>query len=221
MLKLLSQCAICHQAESILCNQCQRHLNIYDWKLDLSDMWNLDWIVIGRHYDHIIRHLVHRLKYGRGKAIAKILWIKLATLISTTNLMDLIQLYPWQVVITAVPTHRVKQYFTRWYNQAELLAKSVASSLELPYSQLLYKSRRTTSQVKISRTDRIKNVLNSFDTKHISPSVKEESKGNLDKIIILIDDIITTGATIHECARILHNHYPHSQIWWVCIARNR
>ena len=107
MLKLLSQCAICHQAESILCNQCQRHLNIYDWKLDLSDMWNLDWIVIGRHYDHIIRHLVHRLKYGRGKAIAKILWIKLATLISTTNLMDLIQLHPWQVVITAVPTHRV------------------------------------------------------------------------------------------------------------------
>ncbi len=219
MINYFTQCSICRQSGPVLCLNCQRHLNVYEETSDLDGCSGLQWLVIGRHYDRIVRHLVHRLKYGRGKTIAKTLWDKLATLIHTTELIQQVQTHPWQAVVTAVPTHRFKRYFTRGYNQAELLAKSIAQSLDLPYSPLLTKSRRTTSQVKIqNRTDRLKNVLNSFTSQSqssIAPSLQ------ISPLIILVDDIITTGATISECARILHEHHPHSQIWWVCIARNR
>lgn len=227
MFSQLTQCTICRQNGAILCLNCQRHLNIYQEINDLNEISGLTWLVIGRHYDRIVRHLVHRLKYGRGKAIAKLLWSKLATLIHTTDLIQQIESHPWHVIITAVPTHWVKRYFTRWYNQAELLAKAIASSLDLPYHLLLSKSRRTTSQVKVrDRSQRLTNILNSFTTFGPSPNewnkvIRRGSGWGKWEIIILVDDIITTWATISECARILHEHHPHSQIRWVCIARNR
>jgi competence protein ComFC len=224
MLSLLQRCTICHTSGQILCPNCQRHLHMYDdTTSDLDGCLHLQWVVIGRHYDRIIKHLIHRLKYGKGKAIAKLLWSKLATLIHTTALIDQIYAHPWQVIVTAVPTHWIKRYITRWYNQAELLAQSIAHSLDLPYSSLLTKSRRTTSQVKIhNRSDRLTNIINSFTTSQgfqDTPLIKGGARGG--GIIILVDDIITTWATISECARIIHDQYPHSQIWWVCIARNR
>jgi competence protein ComFC len=213
MFTLFQRCTICHRSGSILCSQCQRHLNHYEQDHIDEDWWNLTWLIVGRHYDHIVKHLVHRLKYGKGKQIAQILWTKLATLIHTTNLIDQIELHQWRIVVTAVPTHWIKQYFTRWYNQAELLAQSIAASLDLPYRRLLHKSRRTTSQIKVSRANRLTNVLNSFTYQH--------SKSHTPSVIILVDDIVTTGTTLRECARILHEQYPSSQIWGVCIARNK
>lgn len=214
MFELLQRCTICHQTGSTLCLQCQRHLNGYTHKNTHEDLWNLTWLIIGRNYDNIIRHLVHRLKYGRGKSIAELLWQKLATLIHTTTLIEDIHKYQWNVIVTAVPTHRIKYYFTRWYNQAELLARSIAKSLDIPYINLLHKSHRTTSQIRASRAKRLTNILNSF-------KYNNNNKISDPSIIILVDDIITTWSTIHECTRILHEKYPLSQIWWVCIARNK
>lgn len=222
-MKLPQQCCVCHQSGDLVCQNCLRHLNPYPDITNLEDTSGLTWLIVGRHYSKLVRHLVHRLKYGKGRSTAPFLWSKLANIIHTSDLIQQIQLYPWQVVVTAVPTHWIKRYLTRWYNQAELLAQSIATSLNLPYSPLLHKSRRTTSQVKVSdRSRRLTNILNSFTTSQRfqdTTLIKGDAGGG--GIIILIDDIITTWATINECTRILHDHYPHTQIWWVCISRNR
>lgn len=210
----LYRCMICHSSGEIFCHACQRHLRHYE-QWDSDHIWGLTWLVIGRHYDRLVRQLITHLKYGKGRKIAHIIGSKLATLIYTTELIGQIQTYAWQVVITAVPTHWIKKYFTRWYNQSELLAKSIAWSLELPYISLLHKSHWTTSQVLVrDRKKRLINVVDSF-------SSSSQTWSWSPAVIIIVDDIITTWATIGECARILHDQYPHSQIRWVCIARNR
>lgn len=237
-MKLPQQCCVCHQSGDLVCQDCLRHLNPYPDITNLEDTPGLTWLIVGRHYTKLIRHLVHRLKYGRWISTAPFLWSKLANIIHTSDLIQQIQLHPWQVVITAVPTHRVKRYLTRGYNQAQLLAQSIADSLDLPYVDLLSKSRRTTSQVRVSdRSRRLTNILNSFSSSspnlrlywsHLhpilnlfSPHIDPTPNNSHPSLIILVDDIITTWATINECTRILHDHYPHAQVRWVCISRNR
>lgn len=213
MLLHLQRCTICHRAGQILCNACQRHLSIYTWSNDLEDVSSLSGLIVGRHYDRMIKHLVYRLKYGKWRAVGAFLWSKLANIIYTTDLITYLQTHKWRTIVTAVPTHWIKRHITRWYNQAQLLALSLAQDLDLPYQSLLYKSRWTASQVKVSRRKRLTNIIDSFTTNIVSASSPS--------LIILIDDIITTGATMSECARILHDQYPQAIIRWVCIARNR
>lgn len=97
-------------------------------------------------------------------------------------------------VVTWVPIHRRKLRL-RGYNQAELLAKAFSSNLGLPCADLLSKKRETKPQSRLSREERLKNVLGVFEPK--------ASDGLLGKRILLIDDVITTGATASECARVL------------------
>lgn len=212
-----NRCIVCHQSGEILCQKCQRHLNHYtdsqhNYIWDYEHPSYLTWLIVGRHYDRIIKKLVHHLKYGGGRLVADLLGSKLATIIHTTPLIDHIQLSPTTTYVTSVPTHWIKRYFTRWYNQSELLARSIAHWLQLPYHKLLQKSKWTTSQVQITRQDRIHNIVNSF-THH-------QNNTTID-IIILVDDITTTWATMNECARILKQQYPQSHIRWICISRNR
>lgn len=97
-------------------------------------------------------------------------------------------------LVTAVPisSRRLK---VRGYNQAELLAKVVARGLGIPYRTLLVKRRETREQSKLKREERLKNVIGVFAT-----------YGNEDlggKAVLLVDDVLTTGATASECAKVL------------------
>lgn len=80
------------------------------------------------------------------------------------------------------------------YDQSRLLAKAVARALGLPCRPLLEKTRETDTQHELSRRDREKNVRNAY-------SARGEAAG---KSILLVDDIITTGATLTECAEALY-----------------
>ncbi|MBQ9414497.1 MAG: ComF family protein [Clostridia bacterium] len=81
----------------------------------------------------------------------------------------------------------------RGYNQSELLAKEVAKRLSLPYRPLLKKIYETKPQKALSGADRNGNLLGAFD-------VTESVAG---RHILLVDDVITTGATMNECAKML------------------
>jgi ComF family protein len=100
-------------------------------------------------------------------------------------------------VLAPVPLHRWK-LFTRRYNQAALLAHAVGRHAGLPVlPTLVVRHRRTRPQGGHTRTGRHRNVRGAF---HVRPGLVERIRGCP---VVLVDDVLTTGATVSECARVL------------------
>ncbi len=97
-------------------------------------------------------------------------------------------------MITYVPMSGKKKLL-RGYNQSKLLADIIARELSVPCCSTLYKNPKTPEQHKLSKEEREQNVRGAFSLKY---------SGSLDgKVVLLIDDIITTGNTLSECTRLL------------------
>ena len=94
--------------------------------------------------------------------------------------------------VTSVPLHPT-DYRRRGFDQAARLARRLAEQLELPYLPLLRKLYRTRPQKELPSVQRSGNLLGVFD-------VTQPMEG---KRILLVDDLITTGATLDECAKML------------------
>lgn len=95
-------------------------------------------------------------------------------------------------IVTFVPMHK-KEERARMYNQSKLLARSVASKLGIPLVCALTKLYDTQPQKALRQFERSGNLLGVFDL----------LVGVDGKTILLVDDVITTGATLHECAKML------------------
>lgn len=126
------------------------------------------------------RALVHALKYRRVRAIAQTLAPDIAGLLAAEQL----------TVAFPVPLHR-RRIRSRGFNQAEAILDHLA--LERPAGGLL-RSRRTRSQVGLDLAARRGNVAGAFEYRG------ERLDGAR---VALIDDVLTTGATANECARVL------------------
>lgn len=98
--------------------------------------------------------------------------------------------------ITFVPLHK-KRFEDRGYNQSELLAKELSALLYIPMEDILIKTRNNQPQHTLKASKRGENVLNAY-------RVADKNRVK-DKCILIIDDIITTGSTLGECAKILQN----------------
>ena len=110
--------------------------------------------------------------------------------------MKLIQQHPEGFdVLTWVPVSRLRKFF-RGYDQVELLANSVGQELEMIPVPLLKKIRNNRQQSRIKgEAERRANVLGAFGV--------TDAEAIRGKRILLLDDIVTTGATASECARVL------------------
>ena len=85
----------------------------------------------------------------------------------------------------------------RGYDQSRLIAESLAKSLNIPYVQLLVKTKHTKAQSLMTTSkDRADNVRGVY-------KYNNRIKGKYDRVLLL-DDIITTGSTMNECIRILN-----------------
>ncbi len=105
-------------------------------------------------------------------------------------------------IIVPVAMHKMK-LLKRGYNQAALLAMNIAQNNNLQYlPQLITKIKTAPAQAELSKEERLKNIKNSFK---LNPKFKADIKG---KNILLVDDVITTGATIAECCRIIRAEKP-------------
>jgi competence protein ComFC len=94
-------------------------------------------------------------------------------------------------IIIPVPLHK-KRLKKRGYNQSEFIAKGLAEELQIPViSDVLFKKHFTETQTFKSREERWQNTINSFE-------IKNENLIK-DKKILLVDDVITTGATTEAC----------------------
>ena len=95
-------------------------------------------------------------------------------------------------VVTSVPMHK-KDLRHRGYDQAAALAKALAAQIGVAYEPLLVKLTHTEPQKELSAVRRRGNLLGVFDV------VGEVSS----RTVLLVDDVITTGSTLDECAKIL------------------
>ena len=147
------------------------------------DSWAAVW-----YYEKNIRESLLRYKFRRARHYAPVYGQMLA--------MRLLQLYPDGFdVLTWVPISRARR-FTRGYDQVELLAQAVGKELGMTPVSTLKKIRNNRPQSGITgQAQRRANVLGVY--KVLCP---QELSG---KRILLLDDIITTGATAGECARVL------------------
>lgn len=135
------------------------------------------------NYDTVAKDVVHRLKYGGARYLVKPI---------TQFMLDVLLLSDWSVdCVTFVPMHK-KRERKRGYNQAKLIALELCDHIDAPCYALLEKSAETVNQAKLDRNERLENLNGAFKT-----------TGDMPERILLVDDVMTTGATLNECARTL------------------
>ena len=133
--------------------------------------------------------IIHYLKYQGFKRLADHLGMIMA------ERLGLMSLPPEQTLLVPVPLHKTRQR-ERGYNQSSLLCQAIAVESGFSYDDsILTRIRYTESQTKLNAVERAKNVDNAF--KIIHPGKIQQ------KVILLVDDVITTGATMNACAREL------------------
>ena len=102
--------------------------------------------------------------------------------------------------IIPVPLHRIRQW-NRGYNQAEVIASGISAALDRPVrTDILKRHKYTRTQIRLNITEKADNVAGSFSVK----------PGSYDGIrhILLVDDVFTTGSTLHACFTALRTVFP-------------
>lgn len=136
-----------------------------------------------------LQHLIHSLKYMENFRIGIFLGK-----MSGTLLKEEIKSWDGDLLIP-VPLHRLKKA-ERGYNQSYYIAKGISSVTKIPVEESVMKRKRfTETQTELTLEERKDNIRSAFT---VSGNKKIAGKN-----IILVDDVITTGATISECGSVL------------------
>ena len=115
-------------------------------------------------------------------------------------------------VVVPVPLHRLRQR-ARSFNQSALLAETLAKRIDRRCdTQSLARIRETGQQTKLNAARRWENIAGAFEVKR--PEWVAQRR------ILLVDDVMTTGATLDECARVLKRAGAHT-VWAVTLARRK
>lgn len=136
-----------------------------------------------------VQHLLHQLKYrGRqdvGVYLGKMYGLTLSRIPDYRNVE----------LILPVPLHTRRLHF-RGYNQSACFAQGLSEALDIPWSDaLLLRTAHTETQTNKSRMERFENVARAFEV--------PDPDGIVGKHILLVDDVLTTGATLEACGTLL------------------
>ncbi len=210
---LPNSCISCQKAigagDKYLCSECFSVLEHYNdnhpWQAEKIADGTIDnslsafWFREGAP----IQTLFHSLKYQKMKSVGIILGEELGRIIQAKSRESFNMIIP-------VPLHKAKLR-DRTYNQSEFIAKGISNILNAQViNDAVIRTRFTGTQTKLNKSDRKDNVRGAFE---VNPKHKSTIKG---KNIILVDDVITTGATILECALALKRSGCGKL--WVCSA---
>ena len=199
--------------EDIICRFCEYHLPKTNFHADRENpvtrlFWgrvNLDSGTAFLYFNkgNNVQRLVHQLKYKGRKDIGIWLGAQYGLVLRDTAPFNTIE------TIVPVPLHK-KKYMQRGYNQSEQFAIGLSGSMNIPVDKhLLTRTKATETQTRKSRFRRYQNVREIFTT-----SNPETFRG---KHLLLVDDVITTGATLESCIQAL-SAIPDVRISIACIA---
>ena len=192
LLRLLfpPRCILCRKTlqkhETDLCRHCRTHAPEFikpKRNIPFVARWTALW-----YYRNDVRHSIHRFKFGRSRSYALSYGRLLAMRLLEQGFTDF-------DVISWVPVGPLRK-LKRGYDQAQLLSQAVAKELGVKSVRVLRKIRNRPPQSQIAdAAQRRANVSGAYRVTD-APSVQE-------KHILLLDDVITTGATCSECAKTL------------------
>ncbi|MCE5307024.1 MAG: ComF family protein [Acidobacteriales bacterium] len=132
-----------------------------------------------------MRELIHLFKYGRVRPLAPVLGGFLGAALPREERFD---------VLVPMPLHWVRRW-RRGFNQSYLLARELSRRTGIPVVGALRRKRSTASQASLSRAERRRNVRGAFEPR------RDADVGGLR--VLLVDDVLTTGATANACAAVL------------------
>ena len=137
----------------------------------------------------VLRDLIHRFKYGGQYYLRRLL----AEILLHAMRDERITAVPVDALVP-VPLHPTRRR-ERGFNQAEALAKLLAKQTAIPMLDCIERRSYTQTQTRFDRSERRRNLRNAFALRKNSFVV--------GKNIVLLDDVLTTGSTLHECAVVL------------------
>jgi ComF family protein len=136
-----------------------------------------------------VQKILHELKYAKKAVLGEMLGKKYGYILRETYVRSAIDL------IIPVPLHITKLQ-QRGYNQSDYFAQGLAASLTIPWSnQYFQRVKKTDTQTKKDKLARLRNVEEAFSI--VTPQAL------YGKHLLLVDDVITTGATLEACALAL------------------
>ena len=207
ILMWLTSCDLCGEpctSHLLLCQTCHEDLPIFNMGNVQGDL--LNWPAINKSlpkitFDHLIclspytapfGQWISQLKYQGRFEVAKLL----AELLSHHYIKNRFEHQTVDVdLIVSVPIH-INKWQQRGFNQAHLLSTVLAKKIAVPYdNKILVRKKSTTSQVGQSGNLRRKNLINIFNVHFTQKNIPEH--------VLLIDDVVTTGATASEISRCL------------------
>ena len=136
-----------------------------------------------------VQKLLHALKYKGNQEVGVLLGFMFGQELIGENML------PDAELIISVPLHK-KKISSRGYNQSDLLAEGLSDATNIPWSgTILLRNKHTETQTGKSKKERHENVDGVFEVKNILTQ----------KSVIIIDDVLTTGATLAACVDALKN----------------
>jgi ComF family protein len=137
----------------------------------------------------VVRELIHRFKYNGDFFLRHPLAAWLAATLEDARITR----EPFDFLVP-VPLHSARLR-EREFNQAEVLARTVGERTGVRVESCLHRVRYTTTQTRLDREERMENLRNAFEL--------GQNHDVRNRRILLVDDVLTTGSTLDECARVL------------------
>lgn len=190
-----------------VCSKCSKPIN-YDKSTNLCK----ECCAEGRYfemskslysYEGNIKHAIYNFKYYNKPYFYKLFGNLMIDYINKENYLNF-------DYILSVPLHPSK-LCQRGYNQSELLARHISDSLSTPYLDALKRTKKTEKQSEHNKEERKRNLKDAF-------FVKDSFDKIINKSVLLVDDIYTTGSTVNECSKVLIN-YGVNKVYVLTIAR--
>jgi len=187
------------QNEHVICTKCSYDLPFTDYHIHAENrvakqLWgrltlNAAMAMLYFRKGAKVQNLIHNLKYNNKTDVGIMLGNLLGERLKDSPLYRDID------IIIPVPLHQ-KKFRLRGYNQSTFIAQGISEKMDIMYTEnILLRTISTESQTRKSRYNRYENMKDVFEVK--------DAKSIIGKHILLVDDVITTGATLEACANQL------------------
>ncbi len=198
----------------IKCHVCNTESRIGLVHLECRELSHLDGLISLSSYTPLLRDLIFKVKYQFIYQIFNDLGDIFSEYLKSYSIFkdnkgiqkaNKVNIGENKLIVTSVPLSKRKQNF-RGFNQSEVLAKKISRNLNLKYLKLLNRVKDTKALHSQDKLNRKESIYNAFE---INKKVNKLDNLNLSNkdIIIIIDDIYTSGATLNECAKVLKQRY--------------